>query len=155
GSLLLGVDKMRDEQYPKLPEDARRVLRALKLLASAGMYDSPAPRIRAVATGVFGLEARDWREACNALAAASFVRLGMMDSDGERQVDVLPDVYLERAVPDYPASQVASASPADDWPQLQQTLAATRDAAGLINLGIAYNQRPLGSLHSNQQRAIA
>src|SRR5579872_5942634 len=39
GSLLLGVQRMRDQRYPALPEPARGILRAMKLLRSAQIYN--------------------------------------------------------------------------------------------------------------------
>lgn len=153
GSLLLRVDRMRDEIYPRLSPDARHVLWALKLLRSAGIYEYPAPRVRALAAAVFGLAPASWRDACNALADASFVRLGEADAEGERALEVVADVYLDEAVPDYPPS-APNASAADDWPALQRVLTEQRDAGALNNLGIAYNVRPLGDRRSNQQHAI-
>ncbi|HEY7850487.1 MAG TPA: hypothetical protein VIC27_10515, partial [Ktedonobacterales bacterium] len=50
GSLLLGVERMRDQIYPALPEEvARRLLRTMKLLRGAGVYVYPPRRLRGVA----------------------------------------------------------------------------------------------------------
>jgi tetratricopeptide (TPR) repeat protein len=132
GSLLLGVRRMREQRYPALPEDGRRVLRALKLLRSAQTYVYP--------------------EARAALVASDFVRLGAADSAGRRALEPVADVYLERAVPDYPT---AGASEADDWPRLRLTLERQRDAAALLSLGNAFSERPLGDRRANKEQAIA
>ncbi|HEV2238827.1 MAG TPA: hypothetical protein VGR57_19365, partial [Ktedonobacterales bacterium] len=154
GSLLLGVRRMAEQRYPALPEDGRRVLRALKLLRSAQSYDYPETRVRTVAGDLFGLPSDEgaWQTARAALVASDFLRLGEADSAGRRALEPVADVYLERAVPDYPT---AGASEADDWPRLRLTLERQRDAAALVSLGIAFNERSLGDLRANQEQAIA
>jgi tetratricopeptide (TPR) repeat protein len=152
GSLLLGVRRMRDERYPLLSPDARHILWALKLLRSAGMYEPPAARVRAVAVEIFQLPEGHWRDACLELRQQAFVRLER-DPDGDLAPVPIADVYLEQAVPDYPPA--SGASEADDWPALQEVLTRRRDAGALNLLGIAFHQRPLGDLRENQRRAVA
>jgi tetratricopeptide (TPR) repeat protein len=154
GSLLLGVARMRDERYPKLPEPAKTLLRALKLLRSARIYDYPAGRVRATAADLFQLAESDWQSARDALLPhhAGFLRLGDLDEANERAIAPVADVYLEQAVPDYPAP---GADLADFWPALERSLARRRDAAALFSLGNAFWERPLGNLRANRQHAEA
>ncbi len=152
GSLLLGVARMRDERYPKLPEPSKKLLRAMKLLRSATIYDYPAERVRATAVDLFQLAEPDWTSARDALLRAGFLRLGDLDADNERAIAPVADVYLEQAVPDYPAP---GADLADDWPALEASLAGRRDAAALVSLGNAFAERPLGNLRANRQYAEA
>ena len=150
GSLLLGVARMRDERYPKLLEPAKKLLRTLKLLRSARIYDYPAPRVRAAAADLFQLADLDWTSARDAALRAGFLRLGELDESGERALAPVADVYLERAVLDYP---VPGAQMADDWPALKQSLTRRRDAAALNSLGNAFSEYPLGNLRANRQHA--
>jgi tetratricopeptide (TPR) repeat protein len=157
GALLLGVDRMRDEQFPQLPPDAKRVLRAMKLLRSAGIFTYPAERVRHTAADLFALPDNPgaWREAVTAVTVAHFVRrVGASDAAGERALEPIADVYLEEAVPDsdYPGP---GANLADGWSGLQESLMRHRDADALVSLGIAYNDHPLGNLRSNQEHAVA
>ena len=61
GSLLLGVRRMREQRYPRLPEHAKQVLRAMKLLYSVEIYTYPASRVRLTAADVFGFNQQNWR----------------------------------------------------------------------------------------------
>ncbi len=56
GSLLLGVKRMRRKDYPALPEEAQRILRALSVLRSAQIYRYPLSRVLAVAIDLFGAQ---------------------------------------------------------------------------------------------------
>ncbi len=150
GSLLLGVARMRDERYRDLPEPAKKLLRALKLLRSARIYDYPTPRARATAVDLCQLAEPDWQSARDALLRAGFLRLGELDEHNERALAPVADVYLEQAVPDYPAP---GEDLADFWLALEQSLASHRDAAALVYLGMAFHKRPLGNLRANQQHA--
>jgi hypothetical protein len=143
GALLLDVTAMRDQRYPALPDGARAVLKAMTLLRSAGTYDYPARRVGAVARGVFTLAAGRgaWDAAVDALVQSDFVRQGRaVDEDGLRALEPVADVYLERALRDYPA---AGAAITDQWPALQDALTRERDNAALFDLGYS-----LAKLHS-------
>jgi hypothetical protein len=148
GALLLDVAAMRDQRYPALPDGARAVLKAMKLLRSAGTYDYPARRVGAVARGVFTLAAGRgaWDAAVDALVQSDFARQGRaVDEDGLRALEPVADVYLERAVRDYPA---AGAAITDQWPALQDVLTREHDSAALFDLGSSYND-----LHSGLDSA--
>lgn len=147
GSMLLDVENLRDVGHPALPEPAQRVLRAMKLLHSAGISASPAPRLRAAAIDLFALDARDWPGALDALAQAGFVSL---DASGEQVI--APDVSLERAVPDdLPQGEELSAA----WSHLEASLRRRRDADALISLGVAFSQRPADAQRAHWQQAGA
>jgi hypothetical protein len=144
GSLLLGVARMRDQIYPALPEeDARRLLRTMKLLRGVQVYDYPVRRLRGVAARLFGMADTfaAYTAAADALVRASFVRRGAMDEAGLFALDPLADVYLERAVPDFPPQGVAAHT---YWPELQRALSDLRDANALGSLGIAFYELRTG-----------
>lgn len=159
GSLLLGVAHMRDQIYPRLRDSAKRLLHTLKLLHSAGITTYPAPRTRAVAKEVFRLPRWRWEAARDALILAGFIRLGPLEADGEHGLEPIAEVYLDRAVKNYPALRTAIT---DDWPKLQDSLTAQRDAQALISLGNAFTGLHVGAatkhaddLRPNYQRAEA
>ena len=132
GSLLLGVRRMREQRYPRLPDHAKQILRAMKLLYSAGIYTYPASRVRQTAVDIFGFDQQNWRDARDTLIAESFVRVGPFAVDNERIIDPVADIYLEQAVPDYPAH---GASVTDEWFLLRESLTRHADATGLLDLG--------------------
>ncbi|MGH2503102.1 MAG: hypothetical protein ACRDID_11360, partial [Ktedonobacterales bacterium] len=159
GSLLLGVVRMRDQIYPALPEDARRLLRTMKLLRGVGVYTYPPQRLRGVAARLFDLPETfaAYADAAEALVRASFVRRGAMDDDGIFALDPIADAYLEFAVPDFPPPGVAAYT---RWPALRLALEALRDADALLSLGIAFNELKVGinpdapyDLRPNQQKS--
>lgn len=140
GSILLDVAGMRSQHYPALPEDAKRALRALKLLRSARIYTYPAERVRATAIDVFGLPPAAWPSAIEAVTRADFVRWSMARPAGERMLEPTANVYIDMAVPDY---LNPNAEPGDDWPWLQESLERHGDGEALLALGNAYaEQRP-------------
>jgi hypothetical protein len=141
GSLVLGLRALRTEGYARLPEDARQVLRALKLLRSAGIYTYPAARLRSTAIDVFGLAPAAWKYACAELAAAGWVRLRPARGRREDTVEPVANTYLELAVPDY---LTPNASASDDWPWLRESLDRRRDAEGLLSLGYAFSELRAG-----------
>jgi tetratricopeptide (TPR) repeat protein len=153
GSLLLGVARMRDERYPKLPEPAKKLLWAMKLLRSAYIYDYyTAPCVRATASDLFHLAESEWQAARDVLCQEGFVRLGKLNESSERVLVPTADVYLDECVSDYPAP---GGTLADDWPALEQSLIRRKDAETLVALGNAYSDYPLGNLRTNQQHAEA
>ncbi len=137
GSLVLGLRHLRTVSYPSLPEDARCVLRALKLLRSAGIYSYPVARARATAVDVFGLAPAAWKYACAELAAAGWIRVRTGGARDEETLEPLANTYLEQAVPDY---LTPHADASDDWPWLQESLERRRDAEGLLSLGNAFSE---------------
>lgn len=142
GSLLLGVQRMRNQRYSTLPRPARQVLKAMKVLHSARIYFYPASRVQATACDLFELNRSDWREACDTLAREGFVRLETIALDNTRTIKPVADVYLEQAVPDYPPP---GADIADDWLQLLESLEQRHDAFALSSLGRAFDERHLGN----------
>ncbi len=151
GSILLGAQRMREEGYPALPRSARRVLWAMKLLRSAGLYLYPMERVRAAVQDVFRLEAREWRRACAALVRAGFVRVQTLPS-GERALVPLADLYLDDIVPDY---SMPGAHISEGWPELEKSLARRHDADALNQLGLAFLELDQGNLRANAEHAEA
>ncbi|HEY7355645.1 MAG TPA: hypothetical protein VH590_04230, partial [Ktedonobacterales bacterium] len=152
GSVVLATLRMAHERYPALPKSAQRVLRALKLLRSAGIYTYPEARVRATAVDVFGLPPREWRRARNALLRAGFIRLERLPSGKRALLAPAADVYLDEAVP---ANTSAGMDISDGWRELEKSLTQRRDADALNALGLAFLERPVGSASVNKQHAEA
>lgn len=124
----------------------------MKLLRSARIHEYPTLRVRAAAVDLFHLAAPDWQSARGALLRAGFLRLGDLEETGKRALAPTADVYLDEAVPDYPA---LDENPADFWLALEQSMARRQVADALNSLGVAFVERPLGNLHANKQHAEA
>ncbi len=145
GSLLLGVQRMRDQRFPALPQSARGVLHAMKLLRSAGIFNYPSSRVSATAEDLFGVAEGQWLAARDALVKEGFARLESGSAPDDPDLEPVADVYLERAVPDYPAP---GADLAQDWPRLEASFIRHRDADGLVGLGTAFAGQP-GETNAN------
>lgn len=152
GSVVLAARRMAHERYPALPKNAQRVLRALKLLRSAGIYSYPESRVRATVEDVFGLEPREWRRARSALVRSGFIRLEPLPSGRGHLLVPVADVYLDEAVPSYTPPGVDIS---DGWRELEKSLTRRRDADALNLLGLAFLERRIGSLSLNKQHAEA
>lgn len=152
GSVVLATLRMAHERYPALPKSAQRVLRALKLLRSAGIYTYPESRVRATAVDVFGLPPHEWRRARKALLRAGFIRLEPLPAGRRHLLAPAADVYLDEAVP---ASTLPGMDISDGWRELEKSLTQRRDADALNALGLAFLERPFGSASVNKQHAEA
>ncbi|HYU76630.1 MAG TPA: hypothetical protein VEL31_28500 [Ktedonobacteraceae bacterium] len=156
GSLLLGVERMRDQRYPNLPKPAQQLLIAMKILHSAGIYTYPVPRVQGIAVELFerDTDLRDSDVCDDALAvleAEDFVRLEVVSIEKRPIKAVKPtDVYLEQAVPNYPSR---SADILEAWSILERVLARKFDATGLNSLGIAFNESLQGNPYDNKEHA--
>lgn len=73
GSLLLGVNRML-WRYKQLGKETQRLLLAMKLLRSAGIYSYPVPRVRSTAVNVFHMDAQQWQEALEQSVIQGFLR---------------------------------------------------------------------------------
>jgi tetratricopeptide (TPR) repeat protein len=152
GSVILEAARMASERYPALSKNAQRILRAMKLLRSAGVYSYPESRLRATVEDVFRLEPREWRRARNALVRAGFIYLEPAPSGKGSTLAPVADVYLDEAVPDYaPLGNDIS----DGWRELEKSLTQHHDAEALRNLGLAFLERRIGSALLNKQHAEA
>lgn len=144
GSIVFGVRTMTDERYPKLSANAKRILRALKLLRSANIYAYSSACVQATAVDLFnfpeGIGA--WREAMEELVRTGFLRFGSLLADRSRTIEPVAEVYLEYTISDYPAD---GAKESDDWAMLQASFYRHGDTEGLISLGMALVDRQLGS----------
>lgn len=137
GSLLLDVHGMRTRRFPTLPEDAKHVLLALKLLRSARIYTYSSQRVQATATDIFGLPPTRWLAAVDAATRAGFVRRSASLLTGERLLEPVAAVYIDTVVPDY---LNPNAEPGDDWPWLQESIERHGDGEALLALGNAYTE---------------
>jgi transcriptional regulator with XRE-family HTH domain/tetratricopeptide (TPR) repeat protein len=144
GSLLLGVQSMAKERYPRLSDNGKRLLRALKLLHTAKIYMYSPARVQATATDLFDFPESigAWREALEELVRTGFLRFGSRLADGSRPIEPVAEAYLERAIPDYP---IEGAAESDDWPMLQTSFYRNNDTEGLISLGMTLVDRQLRS----------
>ncbi len=152
GSVVLAVLRMAHERYPALPKNAQRILRAMRLLRSAGIHRYAESRVRATAADVFGLEPQEWRRARRALARAGFIRLEPDPSGKAYLLVPVADVYLDEAVPD---SMPPGIDISDGWRELEKSLTQRQDADALTQLGLAFLERPIGSASVNKQHAEA
>jgi hypothetical protein len=152
GSLVLNVERMRQERYPALPKSAQRVLRAMKLLRSAGIWTYPEARVRATAEDVFWLEPNQWRSARKALVRAGFVRLERLSDDGSCALVPVADIFLDQAVPEAAAPGMHFS---DGWRELEKSLVQRGDADALHYLALAFLERRIGNPSVNKQHAEA
>jgi hypothetical protein len=158
GSLVLGVRRLRNECFPRLPAEAKGVLWALALLRRAHIYAYPLWRVRRVAAEIFGVAPANWSAALDAIVAAGYVRVhGRRGGDEGRLVPVSA-AYMDAAIPDY---LTRNAELSDDWVELQKCFECYRDAEGLRWLGIAFNEEVKGigpllpySLRQEKQQGI-
>jgi hypothetical protein len=158
GSLVLGVRRLRNECFPRLPAEAKGVLWALALLRAAHIYAYPLWRVRWVAAELFGVAPTSWRAALDAVVAAGYVQVrGRRGGDEGRLVPVSA-AYVDAAIPEY---LTRNAAPSDDWVGLQKCFERYRDAEGLRWLGIAFNDEVKGigpllpySLRQEKQQGI-
>src|SRR5579883_746859 len=152
GSLVLNVERMRQERYPALPKSAQRVLRAIKLLRSAGIWTYPEARVRATAEDVFWLAPDQWRSARKALVRAGFVRLERLSDDGSCALVPVADIFLDQAVPEAAAPGMHFS---DGWRELEKSLVQRGDADALHALALAFLERRIGNPSVNKQHAEA
>jgi tetratricopeptide (TPR) repeat protein len=162
GSVLFSVEFMR-ERYQRLGqseqmegrgakgENAQRLLRAMKLLQKARIYDFPLARVRAVAVERFNLPEGPGAllEAVDVLEKEGFVHYRSAPASGPAAggegmtgtLEPVADVYLEQAIPDYPN---AGHRMTEDWPRLLTILQEQRDGDALNSLGIAFGELTVG-----------
>lgn len=138
GSLLLDIQEYRTQRYPRLPEEARCVLRAMKLLRSAHIYTYPAWRVRRTAIDIFGLAPAAWAGAVQSLVDAGFLRVVRGPTSRSSFLEAAASMYLDAAVPDY---LTPNADPGNDWPWLQESLERRGDGEALLHLGGALSEQ--------------
>lgn len=137
GSLLLGVRRMRREEFPALPVEAQRVLRAISVLRSAQIYRYPLSRVLAIAIDLFGAVPFELGEACALLERRGWLRSTLTRGAGERELVPVSGVYIEQGVREYlnPNAEIS-----DDWPWLMTTLERRRDVTALRRLGNTFTE---------------
>lgn len=141
GSLLLDLQEYRTERYPRLPDEARCVLRAMKLLRSARIFTYPAWRVRRTARDVFGLAPAAWESAIQSLLDTGFLTLAPGSTSRSHYLEPAASIYLDAAVPDY---LTPNAEPGDDWPWLQESLERRGDGEALLHLGGSLTEQRAG-----------
>ena len=151
GSVLLGVQRMTG-RYRDLDEAARQVLRAMKLLRSVGIYSYLASRIRATAASIFRFDSEGWQRARTILIKEGFVQPQSPGIDNERILVPVANVYLEKAVFDYPQP---GEELSDYWPKLEQSFMQQQDADALSELGAAFGELRQGDRLVNNRHAEA
>jgi len=137
GSLVYGVGRMRDEVYPTLGQAAQLVLKAIKLLRSAGVTEYTQQRVIVAARDVFHLVASQIPPAIATLQEVGFLQAGDPAGDGQPTVAAGTEIYLDVAVPDYPNKVDAVA----DWPLLQESLEGIHDSDALARLAEAFGSQ--------------
>lgn len=138
GSLLLSLHEYRNIRYPRLPEEAKCVLRAMKMLRSARIFSYPDWRVRVAASDIFGLAPAAWDRAVQTLVQTGFLTLAPASTRDTHQLEPSATIYLDSAVPDY---LTPNAEPSDDWPWLQDILEHQGDGEALLYLGGAYTEQ--------------
>ncbi len=136
GSIVLAVDRMRDEVYPRLRNEAKVILHAVKLLRSAGIQEYRLDRVVTTAKVLDPPDHPDWTRGVEALQGAGFLRQAIVDSGHVVLLEPIAEVYLDVAVPEY--SEPTSAM--NDWPRLQETFVQAKDAYALVQLGNAFRR---------------
>ncbi|HEX8730909.1 MAG TPA: tetratricopeptide repeat protein, partial [Ktedonobacterales bacterium] len=109
GSLTLGLSAKRG-QYHDLETHERpavEVLRAMKLLYTAGVFQHTERRVRAVCGQIFhhlalAEDARVWDDACEYLLSPQFVEITNDARDGRIALVIRKDAYFEKVIDDYP-----------------------------------------------------
>jgi len=143
GSIVVGP--ATDVDYGQLPEDARQVLKVLRLFDSAGISNGPVyvtkARACAVASALFDMPHLRWRSATDDLLDKRLVEGRLVPPSYERVIyatssDVL-DLVSDHTFGDKDVMQV------EDWPQLYHVLQDTRDAEAMVALGLAWRDSPL------------
>jgi tetratricopeptide (TPR) repeat protein len=136
GSIVLALNHMRDEVYPRLPDDAKLILRTLKLLRSAEIREYRLDRVLRTTTTLFAPRHSQWTRELEALQGAGCVHQEVIGSGQVVLIKPTVEVYLDVAVPDYSVSGAAM----DDWPKLQVCLAQAQDGYALVRLGTAFRK---------------
>lgn len=136
GSIVLAIDRMRDQVYPRLSDTAKQVLISMKLLRSAGIRDYTLERTLRTATTLFPPGQSDWTREIEALRGAGFLRQTVIDSGHQVLLEPIAEVYLDEAVPDY--SELVSAM--ENWPKLEESFTTGHDAYALVRLGNAFRR---------------
>ncbi len=136
GSIVLAVDHMRDQVYPRQSEAAKVILRSMKLLRSAGIREYTLERTLSTAAILSRHRKSDWTRDLEALRSAGFLRQTVLDSGRVVLLEPIAEVYLDVAVPDY--SEPARA--ANEWPQLLESFIQARDGYALVRLGDTFRR---------------
>jgi tetratricopeptide (TPR) repeat protein len=143
GSLVLGLSKKQSqyEQLVQAHDPIVVVLRAMKLLALAGITIRTYSRIQGVCTGVFGEStlqggSKTWQESVDQLTRVEFVTEEKDQASGTYALVIRKDTYFDKVITDYPALN-RPYQLAQHFEQLQKVLMELHDSSALVSLGIA------------------
>jgi hypothetical protein len=115
GSILLAVNKMRDISYARLSQPSKQMLRAVKLLRSAGIRAYTFARLISTLEGVLAFDKTKWDQAYEEVRASGFLRtsISTFGPTPQQRFEPVAEVYFDVAVPDY---RDAGDQPSGDWP---------------------------------------
>jgi hypothetical protein len=136
GSIVLAVDYMSNQVYPRLSDSAKNVLRTVKLLRSAGIRQYSLERTLRTATTLFNHKQADDNRDLEALRGAGFLGQSVLDNGRMVLLEPIAEVYLDIAVPFYSDPSAAIA----DWPNLERSFEQAQDAYALVRLGNAFRR---------------
>jgi tetratricopeptide (TPR) repeat protein len=134
GIIVAGVSEMRTHGFGQLPEQAKAILKAVKLLRAAGIREYPVPRVIGTASALLELHEQNWDAAFESLKQAGFLRLQWSPQDQQFTV-IAQDIYLDLAVPYYRDSHQ---TPENDWRILKDVLQGSNDLRALETLADAF-----------------
>jgi tetratricopeptide (TPR) repeat protein len=136
GSIILAVDYMSNQVYPRLPDSAKDILRSIKLLRSASVQQYNLERILRTATSLYNHKQADDTRDLEALRGGGFLRQTVVDNGRVVLLEPVTEVYLDVAVPYYSDPATAMA----EWPNLAKSFEAAQDAYALVRLGDAFRR---------------
>lgn len=146
GSLVLGLSRKHD-QYIALPEYAQLVLRAIKLLAYATIFAYPEQHIRKICIGIFpkarNLQSDElWQDTMDLLLLKQFIIEDFDKTNGQSNLTIRNDSYLERVISDYPPPYRLTRLE-QDLSRLVEILSNLGDAEALSRLAFSFSMRGL------------
>jgi len=146
GSIIEG--EFEDDQYKQLPDDAKIMMKMLRLFNSAGIgtatREVPVTKARACALAdvLFDIPKFQWRSATDELIKRELVTHGWLEPSFERAIFVEDD-SLFAIVRDYPMNGDIANMEIEDWSLLYQALRQIEDGEALLALGAALRDSQL------------
>jgi len=136
GSIVLAIDYMSNQVYPRLADSAKNILRTIKLLRSVGIRQYTLERTLTIATRLFDHKQADETRDLEALRGAGFLRQSIVDNGRQVLLEPITEVYLDVAVPYY----ADATSAVVEWPRLALSLEEMHDSYALVRLGDAFQR---------------
>jgi hypothetical protein len=138
GSIITG--RAMPETYKQLSEDARHVMKVLRLFDSVGFGADTVitkARVCAVADALFDVPRLRWRAACDELIAQDLIDWQWILPSYERVIVAKSSDALG-IVSDYPLGGEKDNMEIEDWPLLYEVFKARRDIEAIVALGRAW-----------------